>query len=125
MLEFVFGLLGEFLLQLVGEALIEIGFHSLAEPFRRPPNPWLAAIGYALFGAALGGLSLLLFPNNLVQGALRVVNLVATPVAVGCVLAGIGAWRARRGQSVLRIDRFSYGYLFALSVALIRFYFAS
>jgi len=44
MLEFIFELLGEFLLQVVGEALIEIGFHSLAEPFRRPPNPWLAAI---------------------------------------------------------------------------------
>lgn len=125
MLEFIFGLLGEFLLQVIVEALIEMGFRSLAEPFRRPPNPWLAAIGYALFGAVLGGLSLLAFPNNLVQGPWRVANLAVTPIAVGCVMAGIGAWRTRRGQHVLRIDRFGYGYLFALSVALIRFYFAS
>jgi polynucleotide 5'-kinase involved in rRNA processing len=82
----------------------------------------LAAIGYALFGATLGGLSLLLFPNNLVQGAWRVANLVATPIAVGCVMAVLGVWRAHRGQSVLRIDRFAYGYLFALSVALVRFH---
>ena len=105
MLEFIFEVLGEFLLQVFGEALIEIGFHSLAEPFRRPANPWLAAIGYALFGAILGGISLLAFPNNLVPAAWRVANLVATPMAVGGIMAVMGVWRARRGQRVLRIDR--------------------
>jgi hypothetical protein len=36
----------------------------------------------------------------------------------------MGAWRARRGDDVLRIDRFAYGYVFALSLALVRFIFA-
>jgi hypothetical protein len=125
MLELIFELLGEFVLQVIGEALVEIGFHSLAAPFRRPPNPWLAGIGYALLGAILGGISLLAFPDNLVPGAWRVANLVATPIAVGAVMALMGAWRARRGQQVLRIDRFAYGYLFALSIALVRFWFAA
>jgi hypothetical protein len=40
-------------------------------------------------------------------------------------MAAIGAWRARRGEPVLRIDRFAYGYLFALSLALVRFFFAA
>lgn len=124
MLEFIFELLGEFLLQLIGEVLLELGFHSLAEPFRRPPNPWLAALGYALFGTILGALSLLVFPHNLVPGPWRVVNLIATPIAVGGAMAAMGAWRARRGEQVLRIDRFAYGYLFALTVALVRFFFA-
>jgi len=124
MLELLFELLGEFLLQVIGETLVEIGFHSLAEPFRRPPNPWLAALGYALFGAALGGLSLLAFPHNLVPAPWRVANLIATPVAVGVLMAALGAWRARRGDTVLRIDRFAYGYLFALAVAVVRFFFA-
>lgn len=125
MFEFIFEVLGEFLIQVVVEALIEIGFHSLAEPFRRPPNPWLAALGYALFGGVLGGISLLIFPNNLVPGAWRLANLVATPIAVGGIMVIIGAWRARRGEPVLRIDRFAYGYLFALSIGLVRFYFAA
>ena len=125
MLELIFELFGELVLQVVVEALIEIGFHSLAEPFRRPPSPWLAAVGYALFGAILGGVSLWVFPNNLVPGAWRVANLVATPVAVGGLMALMGAWRARRGEPVLRIDRFAYGYLFALSIALVRFQFAA
>ncbi len=125
MLEFIFGLLGEFLLQVIGEALVEIGCHSLAERFRRPPNPWLAAIGFALLGAIVGGLSLLAFPDNLVPEAWRVANLLATPIAVGGVMVIMGAWRARRGEPVLRIDRFAYGYLFALCIALVRFYFAA
>ncbi|MCP5158958.1 MAG: hypothetical protein H6974_01065 [Gammaproteobacteria bacterium] len=122
MIEFLLELLGEFLLQVLGEALVELGLHSLAEPFRRPPNPWLAALGYGLFGALIGGLSLLIIPHHLISaGFSRIVNLVLTPVAVGVCMACFGAWRARRGDRVLRIDRFSYGYLFALALALVRF----
>jgi len=125
MLEFLLQALGEFLLQVLGEALLELGFHSLAEPFRRPPNPWMAALGYALFGAILGGLSLLVFPHHLTPAGLaRIANLVLTPIAVGLCMVAMGAWRARRGDPVLRIDRFSYGYLFALTLALVRFNFA-
>jgi hypothetical protein len=124
MLEFIFELLGEFLLQVIGEALAELGLHSLREPFRKPPNPWLASFGYVLFGALFGGLSLLAFPHALVPEAWRVANLVATPLAVGGVMAAMGAWRARRGDPLLRIDKFAYGYLFALSLAVVRFFLA-
>ena len=125
MFEFIFEIFGEFLLQVFGEALVELGFHSLAEPFRKPPNPIFAAIGYALFGAIFGGLSLLVFPQNFVPPAWRVANLIVTPLAVGTTMALIGVWRARKGQTVLRIDRFAYGYLFALMLALPRFFFAA
>ncbi len=125
MLEFLFEIVGEILLQVVLEALAELGLHSVAAPFRKPPNPWLAAIGYTIFGAAAGGLSLWLFPENFVVGeALRILNLVVTPIAVGLLMCALGAWRVRRGDAVLRIDRFAYGYLFALALALIRFWFA-
>ncbi|MEQ6435054.1 hypothetical protein V8Z74_08425 [Comamonas sp. w2-DMI] len=98
MLEFLLQLLGEFLLQVVGEALVELGLHSLAEPFRQPPNPWLAALGYMIFGAVLGGLSLLVLGHHLTPaGPLRWLNLLFTPVAVGALMAAMGAWRARRG----------------------------
>ena len=125
MLEFVLEVLGEFLLQAVAEALVEIGLHSLAEPFRRPPNPWLASLGYTIFGAVFGGLSLLVFSHNLVPPHWRVLNLVATPLLVGGLMVVMGSWRVRRGQLALRIDRFAYGYLFALSLGLVRFQFAT
>ena len=125
MLEFLFQIIGEVVLQLVFEALAELGLHTLAEPFRRPPNLWLAAFGYTLFGAAAGGLTLLTFPSHLVTShGLRVANLIITPMAVGLLMCAMGAWRARRGEQLLRIDRFAYGYLFAVSLALVRFAFA-
>jgi hypothetical protein len=124
MIEFLIEIIGEILLQLLLEGLAELGLHVIAAPFRKPPNPWLAAIGYAMFGAAAGGGSLLLFPSSFVTGDLaRILNLLVTPIAVGLLMCVMGAWRARRGQAVMRIDRFAYGYLFALSLALIRFGF--
>lgn len=121
MLEFLIEVLGEFLLQVVGEALLNLGLHAVAEPFRRPANPWLAALGYSILGGLLGVVSLFVVPHLLVGTTWRVTNLVLTPIAVGGLMAGVGAWRARRGQAVLRIDRFACGYLFALAVALVRF----
>ena len=125
MTEFLAEIIGEFLLQAFGEILVELGIHAIGEPFRRAPNPWLAAFGYLFFGAILGLLSLLIFPNHLVPGKdLRLVNLIVTPVAVGLVMTGVGFLRARRSEPVLRIDRFAYGYLFALALAAVRFMFA-
>ena len=124
MLTIILELLGEFLLQVVIEGLAEVGWRSVAAPFRRPVNPWQAALGYAIFGAIFGGLSLLFFPDNLVPGAWRVGNLILTPLAVGAVMMLTGAWRAGGGGTAMRLDRFAYGYLFALTLALVRFFFA-
>ncbi len=125
-MELLFELLLEFVIQVIGEALFELGFHSMAEPFRKPPNPWLAAMGYALFGLIFGGISLWLFPNHMVAAPVwRWANLLVTPVAVGVCMSWLGSWRTKRGQALLRIDRFSYGYLFALTLALVRFVWAS
>lgn len=126
MLEGILQLIGELLLQAVVEILVEMGFHSLQEPFKKPPDPWLAAMGYAIFGATLGGVSLWLFPEHFTPpGIWRLLNLVFTPIAAGLLMMALGAWRARRGQVVFRIDRFSYGYLFALCLALVRYQFAA
>jgi hypothetical protein len=116
----------EFLIQIVGEVLIELGLHALKEPFRAEPRPWIAALGYVLIGTAVGGLSLPLLPRHLVPaGPLRVLNLVTSPIAAGVFMSIIGYWRARRGDAVFQIDRFLYGFLFAAAVALVRFRFGS
>ena len=125
MLEFLVQLLGEFLIQVIGQALVELGMHAMIEPFLKPPNPWVASVGYTLFGITLGFISLLAFPEYLVHsGGLRIANLIITPIAVGTCMAALGAWRIRRGDNALRIDKFAYGYLFALSIAVIRFWWA-
>ena len=65
----LFQLVGEFLLQIASEAIAELIGHSMREPFRRsqPIRPWLAGIGYAIFGAVAGGLSLWLLPDLFIE----------------------------------------------------------
>ena len=124
MIELAFQIIGEFLLQAVIEILVELGFHSVREPFKRSVNPRVALVGYAIFGAAVGGLSLFILPEHLTPESWRTANLVFTPVAVGLLMAAFGALRLRRGQPLLHIDRFTFGYVFALSLALVRYWFA-
>ena len=124
MLAIIFEIIAELALQAFAELLVEMGFRSLGETFQTNKNPWLAAFGYAILGALVGGLSLLVFSDHLVAEGWRVVNLLVTPLIIGFFMALIGAWRRKRGQTVLRIDRFAYGYLFALTFAIIRFCYA-
>lgn len=124
-MEILFELLGELVLQVVVEALLQGGMHAVAAPFRKESSPWLAALGYLFFGALAGGISLWFFPDYLMANAQwRVLSAACTPVAAGLCIAALGAWRARRGQAVLRIDKFAFGYLFALAFGLVRFGFA-
>jgi hypothetical protein len=116
---------GELLLQVIVELLAEFGFHIIREPFRKQPSAWLAALGYALFGAVAGGISLLVAPTLFISAhGARVANVVLTPLIAGATMAVVGKWR--RGQEEVPeawLARFIYGYIFALAMALIRFSF--
>ena len=128
--ELLFTLLGwvaEILLQVLFEALAEMGLRTLREPFRptREVSPPVAAVGYAIYGAAVGGISLWFFPAPYLDADwARIANMAVSPLAAGAALSMMGAWRRGRGESLIRLDRFSYGVLFALSMALVRFFFA-
>lgn len=111
---------------MLAEALAEFGLHSMREPFRTPPKPWLAAIGYAILGTIAGAISLLILPTLFVHShGLQLMNVVVTPIAAGLAMMAIGAWRRRRDQELIRIDQFAYGYLFALAMALVRYSFGT
>jgi len=117
-------LIGEIILQVIGEAIAELIGHSVREPFRRPKpiHPWLAAIGYAIFGALTGALSLWLLPRLFIEEHwLRVTNVIITPVLAGIIMAWVGAWRRKHEKEVIRLDSFAYGWCFAIAMALVRF----
>lgn len=121
---FILRILGEFLLQIIFEALGELAIHSVKEAFRRPEpvHPSLAALGYAIFGAIAGGISIWILPNLYIGPQwLKIVNVVVTPIAAGGAMAAIGAWRRRKEKEVIRLETFAYGYCFALAMALVRF----
>jgi hypothetical protein len=125
-LEVILQIFFELFLQLIGEVACEFGLQSLSEIFERKPNPWLAGIGYILLGAAVGALSLLVARSTFIHhSTLRIANLFLTPLLAGLLMAAIGHWRRKRGQDLIRLDRFGYGFLFAFSMALVRFLYAS
>lgn len=125
--EFFVSIVLEFLLQLIGEVFLELGWRSLGEPFlqREKRNPVLAAIGYCLFGFLFGGISLLVFPRTLVRGEkFYNLDLLIAPVLAGLTMAALGRLRERQGKTVMRLDSFVYGFIFAFTMASIRFVYA-
>ena len=113
----------EVFLQIIVELLAETGLRSLSEPFKRPKplNPILAGIGYAVYGAAAGALSLLLPRMFGMDLWLRILNLIITPVVCGLLMSRLGQEKEKSGKKTIRMDSFFYGYLFALSLAVVRF----
>ena len=78
-------------------------------------TPGFAAIGYAIFGAIAGGVSLWAVPDLFIKaGWLRLANLVLTPTIAGLLMAMVGSWRRKREKTVIQLETFSYGFCFAL-----------
>jgi hypothetical protein len=51
------------------------------------------------------------------------ISLIITPVLAGLTMWGVGRIRRRRGEAVMRLDTFGYGFIFAFGMALIRYLF--
>ena len=125
-LEILFEILFETVLQVVFEVLAEAGLHACAQVFRKREerNPIWAGIGYALLGLGVGGLSLLIFPQSLIHRTrYHGASLILTPLLGGMAMSAVGWIRRRKGESLIRLDTFSSGFIFAFGMALIRFLF--
>lgn len=129
-MEFVFEIvlqfLGEILLQVFLELIAELGLHSLTDTLKKPKHPILSTIGFAIWGALAGGISLLILPKSAITNiAFRKINLFLTPLIAGGIMMLIGRERSRRGSTVVRLDRFGYAFVFAFAMALVRFIWAA
>lgn len=124
--EIIIQFLGELLLQAFFELLVEFGLHSLADTVRKPRHPFFSFVGFLLWGAIAGGVSLLIFPSSLiVNPGFRAINLVATPLVIAAIMMFIGKARDRKGQNLVGLDRFGYAFIFAFTMALVRFVWAA
>ncbi|MBC7601834.1 MAG: hypothetical protein H7255_04130 [Ramlibacter sp.] len=123
---FLFEFFGELLVQLAFQSLFEIGAHvfqrkSLSLPENRS-SPWVGALTYLGLGLAIGAISLLIVPGSMIHSFFyRVAYLLLMPFASGAFMSLMGAWRRKRGDELVRIDRFWYGFLFAFGMGLVRF----
>lgn len=125
-MEFIFELvlqfLGELLLQCVAEALGELGLHALGAAFRPKRHPVLAALGYALWGGLAGLISLVVVRKSLIVGhTAQLAGILIIPALSGTAMALVGRWRSRRGQALVGLDHFTYAFIFAFCMTLVRF----
>lgn len=124
--EILFEIFGEIILSLFFEGLAELGFHKAASAYNKPRYPIVSGIGYLLLGGLAGGLSLLIFPDSFVHTeSHKLVNLFVTPVILGVAMMLIGRLREKKRQERVKLDRFSYGFLFAFGMSLVRFMWAN
>ena len=114
----------EFSGDLVTELLFRCFGHTVKPPEKR--NPILAGIGYALLGLIAGGLSLLIFPNSFARTEkFHGISMLVSPVLAGLGMAGLGWLLKRQGKRVMRLDSFIYGFIMALPIAIVRFFYTS
>ena len=84
---------------------------------RPPAHPVLLAIGYGVLGLIAGALSLWLLPHSLMHTRFgRIACLLLAPVASGLADGPAGRLAGSAAvQAVVGLDRFFYGYVFALA----------
>lgn len=125
--ELVFGFIGEFALEIILEVLVELGFHGTAERISSKARSRIFVGGaYTIFGAVLGGLSLLIFPKiEFASSVLPALYFVVSPILAGFSLTTVSYLINRdiRPVSWFEWDKFLFGVLFAVAYAVARVIF--
>jgi len=125
--EIVFGFVAELVVEIVGEVLIELGFHSVAERLsNKTRNRFFLGAAYGLFGAVLGFASLYVFPKiAFANPAIPVLYFIVSPVIAGLslTLVSFAINRGIRPVSWFEFDKFAFGVLFAVAYSISRVIF--
>jgi hypothetical protein len=124
--QFLFEICGEWLLQAFFEGIWELLYHLFPVPGKAARKSRRALLsGAVLFGGVSGLLSLALVPELMIhKQAWRIAALVIVPLALGGAFYGIGQFGPQRDQDRSPLDRFLYVYFFALSMSVVRFWWA-
>jgi hypothetical protein len=130
-------IVADFLLELFAELIAAAVFDFASRAFLGlftgltgavRPNRVVTSLIYALLGGLAGVFSLLVLPHPLIHradpGRFHGISLLVSPVVVGLVLSSVGNAIRRWNKKVVPVETFGYGFVFALGMALIRFFFA-
>jgi hypothetical protein len=130
-MEIIFELIFSFLIEIIGEGLfqllVELGVRSLGSNLgiSKPEKPILSLLGYILLATAGAFISIAIFKNHFIKNeTLRIVNLIIAPIILGLMMKFRGKKLEHKNINTIRLDSFWYGYVFALTFALIRLLFS-
>ena len=128
-MEFIFELIFQLFFEVVLQGIFELGGRGIVAIFRRDGsavNPWIVICGYIEIGSIAGGLSVWLIPMHLLKSpGLQILNLAMTPIVLGFIFEIFGQWKTSSDKQRYAVDRFSYGFTFALTMGLVRYFFAA
>jgi hypothetical protein len=120
--DLLFEFIVEVLFEILGEALLELGFGAFKAYDRANRNPLLASVGYLLLGGALGAGATWLLPYRIVQpGPFPRLSLVLAPLVSGLAMHVFGKYRRANGHVTTNLATFFGGAAFALGASLVRF----
>ena len=127
-MEFLLQIFLEFLLQVVGGLITDVVLHALSRFIRsrRTLNALVTLIMYLGLGLFVGWLSILILPEAFVRSSnLHGISLLITPVLAGFTMSALGWIRLRQRKTLIRLETFSCGFIFAFGMALIRLLFTA
>jgi hypothetical protein len=116
----------EVFLELAGEAVISFLSRATGGLFAKFPtlSSTLAVFVYFLVGGAAGALSVVLIPHRILHPSrFHGLSILLSPLLTGFAMWQAGLSMRRRGQEPARIESFTYGFTFALGMAIVRFVF--
>jgi hypothetical protein len=125
-LEFLLEFIVEYLFLTLIELLVNGVFGSFSLLSKQKISRLLYFACHLILGILIALLSLKLLPKLLIPGLpAQVFSLVLTPLLVGLTLSAVEGWKRKDEEVALALDKFIYGYFFALSIVVIRFIFLS
>ncbi len=114
--------LGDALLEIFGEAVIASITHIIPRRTLLQINLVFLGIWYAALGLMVGWASVAIFPRPLIgPSKIHGISLILSPVITGLVMSQVGSVIRRRGKRTTSIESFSYGFVFAFGMAMMRF----
>ena len=117
----------EFVVEMVAEAVFVFLLTAITEALgpSESRSPVMGGLGYLLLGATTGRLSLLWFPFPLVQPSrFHGISLLVSPLLTGFLMAVLGSTLRKYNKRTVNLETFSYGFVFAFGMTLVRFLFA-
>ena len=130
-MEIIFEIIFHFFIEVLGQAFFELvaelGLRGIgnATGWEKPRSPYMSLIGYVILATVCGAISILFFKNHFIKNEeLRIINLLLTPVLLGLIMHFKGKRMDIRHINKIRLDSFWFGFSFALSFGLVRYFFA-
>ena len=118
------GVIAEAILEIAGESLLSLLARAIGSIFNYffELNPIAISVGLAILGTGAGFLSVTAFPHPLVHPSrMHGLSILLSPFITGLVMSQAGRVLRKQGRKTVPIESFSYGYIFAVAMAVVRF----